>query len=650
MIELSDGALLVQRTDELPALEHAAEKFVDVETTSFRGTTDALYPWSGSRACGVAVAVDDDPRSWYVPIRHADERSNLPLEAVTRWLSGLLAAGDWVNHNVKFDAHFMKADGVEFGGRLVDTLTMAKLIDSDRGYGGRRYTLDDLSRDWLGVDIAEFEKRKDAYLTDKKAADFGAVPADVLGDYSCHDVLTARSLYRHMQREMPEQVLQVWGTEVSLTPVLYDVEEHGMAVDPQQLRIKELSLIAQLLALEEKLSESVGWAMAPNSNDDCFELLHNQHGLPVLARTDEGNPSYDSDALTAYMNTREVRENESLSAAISLMLKYRERSTLLSLFVQPYIRYGATGTLHPDYNQLVRTGRMSCSRPNAQQLSHEAKTLILARLGALLMSWDYSQVEFRLIVHYIQALDAIEAYLRDPDTDFHSWVAKMAGIPRRPAKNVNFAIGYGAGQRRVVSMLAAQPELTQALLLTVDEEVAAGRLDPSRRDAAFAQACQERGLQVYHQYHDALPTLRPTAASAERAARSRGYVFTAYGRRRHLPAKAAHRAFNTVIQGTAGDLMKERTVALAPRYCRESRDAGLRLEALVHDELLIEAPEESARDPRVIRHIASVLESPSVELRVPIRVSCKVAAGTWADASEDSAAVKVPRAERRKQA
>ena len=75
--------------------------------------------------------------------------------------------------------------------------------------------------------------------------------------------------------------------------------------------------------------------------------------------------------------------------------------------------------MHPDYNQTVRTGRMSCRRPNAQQLSKEAKELILPFDNQHFVSFDESQVEFRLIVHYIQDSKAIEAFNENPDTDFH---------------------------------------------------------------------------------------------------------------------------------------------------------------------------------------------------------------------------------------
>lgn len=120
---------------------------------------------------------------------------------------------------------------------------------------------------------------------------------------------------------------------------------------------------------------------------------------------------------------------------------------------------------------------------------------------------------------------------------------------------------------------------------------------------------------------------------AESNCRRRGFVFNAYGRRRHLPDKVARKAFNSVIQGGAMDLIKERMVA-----CHRDewlRSMGIRIVANVHDEVLFEAPTELMLNSEVHRRILDLLQSPSVPFSVPIRAGLGVSAKSWAEAAGD---------------
>jgi len=156
----------------------------------------------------------------------------------------------------------------------------------------------------------------------------------------------------------------------------------------------------------------------------------------------------------------------------------------------------------------------------------------------------------------------------------------------------------------------------------------------------FALLCNQRGEQVYKQYHDTLPTLRPTSNRAARNLELRSYVFNAYGRQRHLPLKASYRAFNTIIQSCAADVMKERTVAVAPRYNSWTREQGIVLTASVHDETLTNTPHEAAQEVRILRVFAEMLEDTSIKFRVPMRTSCGRSSKNWAHAGAKESAVK----------
>jgi len=635
VLQFPNGGRLIQNLSELPNLKNAKALYLDTETTSFDSNEPAFKPYHGHRICGIAATADDVPGAWYVPIRCTHEKWNLPLDPVLDWAEEQInSCYEWVNHNVKFDAHFAKQDGIIFNCRLVDTNTLSKIINSDR-FG---YELNTLSREWLEEDTSKSEDRLKAYLAGCKSKNYGDVPGDIIGEYACQDVLTNRKLHRYILRRRHEQTETVWETEILLTPVLFDMEVIGLHVDRLELQQKQLVTLYRLSQLEEELHKLTGYAIRPHTNADCYEVLCNKYGLPILGRTEKLEPSFDKAALISYLAHPLVQESELLTTIVNKVQAYRKLHTLNSLFLTTYLEHEVNGVMHPDYNQIVRTGRMSCRRPNSQQLSEEAKELVHPPEGQEIISWDFSQIEFRIIVHYIKDKNAIVAYNENPDTDFHNWVAEMCGIPRDPAKNVNFAIAFGGGKKKVVSMLALNMELVGGLLNKVEELVAAGKVREDQRLKVFEMLCYKRGENVYQEYHSTLPGLRIATRAASNNLLSRGYVFNAYGRHRHLPEQASYRAFNTIVQSTAADVIKERTVALAPRYNKFMRDLGINFFASVHDETAQYNPIGLSKDVTTLKKIKDEIENVAFKFRVPMRTSCGVSDKNWKIASKDKAA------------
>ena len=637
MIDLGQNSLLVQCTSELPILKNIKHLFVDFEATSFDSKVKALKPYHGHRVCGVCITADKIPQAWYVPLRHTHNHWNLPEDKVIQWLQDTMDQSQiWVNHNVKFDMHFALQDGVTFNGdEIWDTMQLAKIINSDRF----QYGLKPLSMDWL--EEPDYRDEVDAYLTGAKSKNYGDVPADILGAYGCQDVLRTRRILHYILRRLPGDCSRVFDMETKMTPVLFDMEVEGLHVDPIQLKTKEMLIMNELINIEREITDLTGAHIRPHTNPDCFDLLCNTYGLPVLGYTDSGNPSFDKDTLTSYLSHPMVAESELLTQVVERIQRYRKRSTLNDFFVKPYQEHEVQGIMHPEYNQMVRTGRMSCKRPNSQQLSPEAKELVHPRPGYTFVRFDYSQIEFRLIVHYIKDEAAIASYNKDPWTDFHTWVAEMCQIPRKPAKNVNFCIGYGGGKKKVVSMLAANMDLVGSLGKVVDELIETKQIKSEYRQQAFQYLCNKRGEEVYNTYHDTLPGLRRTSRRAAKNLEMRGYVFNAYGRRRHLPTNLSFRAFNSIIQSCAADVMKDRMLAIAPRYNKWTRDHNITPVALVHDECLFEIPTELAYDQSILLKIAQVFEETSVPFRVPLKTSCGRSDVNWKIASSDDGEIKI---------
>lgn len=627
MIEFTNGGRLVTDASELPRPPTLIERlYLDLETTSRDWEKSSLNPWRDCWIAGIAVTWDDIKGAWYVPVDH--DAGNIDRQTVRNWLYDVFMASKvWVNHNVKYDCHVMTNDfGLDFllnpkGGRLSCTVVRSKIKDSDRVFRGG-YGLDAVAKDWLSEDIRHYEDRLKIFLG-KSNSDYGAIPADILGEYACQDVLTNRRLDNLLLATLPEECKAVADTEERLTSVLVKMEREGVRVDEQQLEIAEMHSLHRMIEIEQKLNELTGRLFDPVSNKDCFDVLCNQYGLPVLMWTegddddspeDRGNPSFKSDALEAYKQRIDAPRE-----VIELMIEFRSHSTFRGLFAKTFRKLNVNGILHGTINQCVRTGRTSMSEPNLQQADKRAKQLILPRDGEAFLGCDASQIEFRTITHYTRDPACVEAYNANPDTDYHQWVADVCGIKRRPAKTVNFSIAFGQGKGKTVEQLSANEDIVKVL------EAQVATLPEAERQAAFKSLCQQKGEAVYDDYHARLPGIKRTAKEAGRTCRYRGYVRNIRGRRRYLPTDKSHLAFSTLNQSSAADIVKERMVALDEML----RGTPLKMWGLVHDFIGMSGPVEAIEDPRTARDIVALLEENVVGLRVPIRWQYQTSRVNW---------------------
>lgn len=645
MIHYTNGGRLVQTIAELPNLDNVTTLYLDFETTSGNRKKKSLNPWHDCAIAGIAITVDDIIGAWYVPIGHREihAHANLPRDAVLRWLFDIIrTCRRWVNHNIKYDAHVICNDGglppsvLTAIDRisLVDTLTMAKLVDSDR----LQHNLTALARDWLQEDISHYEQELQVYLG-KQNYDYGLIPADKLGEYACQDVITVRRLYKFINETLAPECHAVRDTEVELTTVLFDMERQGLRVDLKELQRKEFLLLNECMMIEEELAKLVGRPFNPASSDQCNDVLIGQYGLPIMGWTqgDEDDPeeerggaSFDKYALAAYM-----AYPYSPHRVIELIAQYRKRNILRGLFVEPFQALQINGVLHSYYNQSVRTGRLSCGQPNAQQQNKESKALIHPEPGCAFLSYDFSQIEYRVIAHFTQEPVLINAYNTDPKTDFHDYVAKLFGIKRRPAKTMNFAIAFGMGKKKTKKRLAEDPDIIGNLKDEIEAGIAAGVYVEAQRAQLYKILSDDRAERVFNEYHATFPRIRSTARQAELVARQRGYVFNLAGRRRRLPASRAHIAFNTLNQSSAADIQKERTVAV----WRRLQGTPITVKATIHDATLFNGPVELMRDQRTQRDLAYIMEHSRIKLRVPIYVSGGYSAKNWAEADSDEGAI-----------
>jgi DNA polymerase-1 len=629
MITFQSGGALLESEHELPSVPERIETlYLDFETSSGDPRLKSVDPWRDCSVIGASVKFNADGPSQFVP-RH--------LLLHNGWLRDVLRKTNaWCNANVKYDMHVLKNDlRLDPPAWVRCTLTGAKLIDSERVFKGG-YGLDVLSRDWLARDISQYEWAMQPYLgRDNK--DYGQIPLDILAEYACVDTDVAATLDTYIESRMPEESAGVWKTEQAMTSMLYRMEQYGVRVDPTQLKIVQLVTLKKLLELDERMEQFLGGqSFRANVNDDCYDVLCNRYGLPVLAWTEpqqrkDGTigtpgPSFDWDALQLYL-----QHPDAPHALVEMMIEYREHDTFNNLFLKVWDDLNVDGVMHPNYNQTVRTGRMGCSKPNMQQLNTLAKTLIVPPPGYAIVSADFSQIEFRIIAHYLENRQWVDAYNADPWVDAHDYVARMCGISRKPAKTLNFQSAYGGGKKKMIAAMSVNKEVVAGVIAEI--EAAYSQYSSEARAHAVQAACAKRGAEVYDAYHRMLPELKPVSRQAAGACSVRGYVRNLYGRRRHLGAKFAHKAFNSAVQSTAGDLTKERMLAL------EQEVPELLQVTQVHDCVLGLLPLdllEGDENPRVLNNIVDCMNHPQLDLRVPVRTTIGWSSKNWAEADEDS--------------
>lgn len=399
-------------------------------------------------------------------------------------------------------------------------------------------------------------------------------------------------LYRHL--EMP------------LVPVLARMEARGIAIDAAAFQSFLADVQKELDALTATVYAAAGRQFNIRSAQQLGEVLFGTLALPSPRKTRGGQASTSQATLEKLAGRHPV---------VDSILQYRKLEKMRSTYLDPLPRLvDANGRLHTTFNQkATATGRLSSSNPNLQNipvrgpLGKRMRACFIAGPGNALVSADYSQVELRVLAHMSQDAVLLEAFRHG--ADIHARTAALiydcapeAVSPdqRRNAKTINFGLIYGMGAQK----------LAQELKISLAE-----------------------AKDFIARYFEHLTGLKAFYEAVEAAARRQGFVTTLGGRRRLLPdihsangqaaALARRQAINTVIQGSAADIIKLAMLAVDADPELARMDARLLLQ--VHDELLLEVPQEAAQDAarQVTRLMASVAPG-GTPLSIPLVVDAGV--------------------------
>ena len=388
--------------------------------------------------------------------------------------------------------------------------------------------------------------------------------------------------------------------ELPLCRVLYRMEKRGIAIDRNQLEQFGTMLTERIAACEEIIYSYSEEKFNINSTKQLGELLFEKLGLPPVKKTKTGY-STNADVLEKLKNKHPI---------ISAIMDYRMLTKLKSTYADGLMKeIREDGRIHTTFQNLVTaTGRLSSTDPNLQNipvrtdLGAEIRKMFVPKEGCVLVDADYSQIELRVLAHIAE--DTVMQNAFCTGADIHTTTAaqvfgvsteEVTALQRRHAKAVNFGIVYGISE------------------FSLAEDIGVSRYE--------ARAYIDNYLTNYQ-------GVRKYMKQVVEDAKAMGYTETMYGRKRYIPelkssnfnirSGAERIALNTPIQGTAADLIKLAMIRVEIALNEKFPEAKLLLQ--VHDELIVECPEEIA--PQVAELISREMQNVA-QMKVPLTAEAK---------------------------
>ena len=523
------------------------------------------------------------------------------LDCYNDFLKGLFAPDvKKASHGVKALCRALLAEGIAPGGFVFDTEVAAYLLaPADGSY--------DLEKLGLTYYNHQFPKAAD-YLADGA---FGPL-ADLAvscGAITSHCALIGALVDTLTQRLKELGMWELYQTvELPLCPVLAEMETEGFLVDRKALAQFGDMLSGRIQTAQKNIFDLAGEEFNINSTQQLGRILFDQLGLPPVKKTKTGY-STNADVLDKLRGSHPI---------IQEILDYRQLTKLKSTYVDGLGKViGPDGRIHTCFqNTVTATGRLSSTEPNLQnipirtELGAQLRKMFVAPAGRVLVDADYSQIELRLLACMAGDQAMIDGF--NSGEDIHRITASQVfGVPqdevtpqmRRSAKAVNFGIVYG------ISPFS----LSQDIGVTV------------------AQA--KEYMEKYFQHYSGV---RAYMDGVVARAKADGYVTTLFARRRWVPELKSSNfntrsfgervALNAPIQGTAADVIKAAMIRVRDRLLAQGLKGRLVLQ--VHDELIVECPQEEAE--AVQRLVKEEMEA-VVSLPVPL-VADTAAGKSWADA------------------
>lgn len=417
------------------------------------------------------------------------------------------------------------------------------------------------------------------------------------------------TIYKNLNRELSNHNLKALYSDLELpiAEVLAYMEEKGILIDRNELNIIKSEIDCEIKTVISQCKKYSG-DINLNSPKQIMEVLFNKIQLPVVKKTKTGFST----------NNETLVKLSRFHPFPSLLIKYREYSKFKTSYLDTFPSFIATdGRIHTNYNQVnVDTGRLSSNNPNLQNIparseeGRKLKKIFIAQKGFKLVSFDYSQIELRILAHYSKDFNLIKAF--NEGIDIHTNTASLlfqiepelvSNEMRRKAKVINFGIIYGMSPYGLAKELNIQ---------------------------------QREAYRFIEKYFHNFKGVKDWIFEIIEYAKNKGYVKTLGGRIRHIYGInsknrnefefAKRVAVNTPIQGSAAELIKKVMIELFNKYHKRA-DINMLLQ--IHDELIFEIDENNMRE---IENIENVMKN-TMELEIPLEVVIGTG-NSWYEASK----------------
>jgi DNA polymerase-1 len=555
----------------------------------------------------LGVAISDGDFAEYYDLGHegldpATKESNLKfLEDVLKSPSKKL--GTNILYDLDWIENFL---GLKVNGQLLDIQIAEPLINENQFH----FSLEAQANKYLkeGKEVGGIEEYcRVRGWKGKPQGHLWRMPYEEVRGYAKMDVLQPFRIFWDHQVPLLEEMnlTDLFNIESGLTRLLLQMRKQGVRVDTEKLSIAREHFLKLWEEAQYQLNHITGKKIEVNYNSaNELAFVCDKLGLDYPRTEKTNKPSFVKQWLNNHSETHPL---------FGLINKCRKFDRIVHTFIDNSIEGMLVGDrIHCQFNQLKRdeggtvSGRFSSSKPNLQQIpandpdvGKAIRQLFVPEVDHDWLRYDYSQVEMRIIAHYAvgEGSDAIrEQFIKDPrGTDYHQWCADEAGIPRKKAKTINFGVNYGMG----LDLLCKNLNLTYA-----------------------------EGKDFMDMYNTKLPFVKETIQAANKKAKKRGYVFTILKRRRRFPGgKGTYKAFNSVVQGSAADVMK--------KAMKDAFDAGIFNTLLphltVHDEMDVSKPRTRAGD-EAMRELKYIMEN-CVQLKVPLVVDPEIGPN-WGELKE----------------
>ena len=580
-----------------PAFDAMLEQLEAAELVCFDTETDSLDALQANLV-GMSFCVQEES-AWYIPLQHdyPGAPKQLPLDEVLAKLRPLLTDAGKAKcaQNGKYDLHVLNRYRLAVQGLTEDTMLASFVLNAGRA----RHDMDSMALNYLGHQTIAYS---DVAGKGAKQIPFSQVAIDDATRYAAEDADITLRLQHHFAAQLetaPGLAALYRDMEMPLVQVLCDIEENGVLIDAKLLQVQSAELSARMLQVQNKAFTVAGRHFNLDSPKQLGTLLFDELGLNAKLKTPGGAPSTNEEALEAIADDHELPR---------LILDYRGMAKLRSTYTDklPLMVNPKTGRVHTSYHQAgAATGRLSSSDPNLQNIpvrtedGRKIRQAFIAPPGRKILSFDYSQIELRIMAHLSADEGLVAAFASGQDVHkataaevFGVSLTEVSGDQRRAAKAINFGLMYGMSAFGLARQLGI-----------------------GRNEA------QEYISLYFSRY----PGVRAYMDDTRAKAKADGFVETVFGRRLYLNeingknagqrAGAERAAINAPMQGTAADIIKRAMIAVADWLNPHKRRALMLMQ--VHDELVFESDQDFV--PELLDNVKRLMES-AAELNVPLLV------------------------------